>query len=125
MERAGRRAGLRAGLYAGCVLGGIVCLTFLLVLATAALAERYGLIEALAIMAAAAAALVVILLIALAIEGRRHRKQAALRARLDQQMLQAAAMSMVPNKAPSRPVAGLALVAVGALLILARRASDD
>lgn len=125
VRRIGRRAGLRAALIAGCVLAALLCLGFVLAGATAALAERFGLIEALAIMAVGALVLLLLLLSVLALEGRRHRRDAAKRAALDRQLYRAAALSMVPSHAPSRPLVGLGLVALGALLILVRRGDRD
>jgi uncharacterized membrane protein YhaH (DUF805 family) len=125
IRRIGRRAGLRAALIAGCILAALLCLGFALAAATAALADRFGLIEALGIMATGALVLLLLLLSVLALEARRHRRDAAKRAALDSQLYRAAALSMVPSRAPSRPVFGLALVALGAVLVLARRRGDD
>ena len=124
IKNAGRRAALRASLVAGMVVAGLVCLGFLMMAATVALAERVGIINALGIMAGAALVVVLIFWIALALEARRYRRTAARRAALDQQLFRAAAMSMIPSSAPSRPVLGLGLVAVGALLVLMRRRGD-
>lgn len=124
LRNIGRRAALRAGLIGACVVAALVCIGFALAAATAALAERVGLINALAIMAGAALVLVLIFLAALAIEARRHRRTAVRRAELDRQLFQAAALSMIPSRAPSRPVLGLGLVALGALLVLVRRRDD-
>ena len=85
-----------------------------------ALAARVGLIEALAIMAGGALVLVLLFVGALAWEARRHRRYAARRAALDREFVRAAALSMVPSRAPSRAVVGLGLVALGALLVLLR-----
>jgi MYXO-CTERM domain-containing protein len=125
LRQLGRRAALRGTLAAGCVLAALLCLGFALAAATAALADRIGLINALAVMATGALLLLLILLAALALEARRHRRRAARLASLDRQMFRAAALSMVPERAPSRPVAGLALVALGAFLVLARRKGED
>ncbi len=119
-----RRAAFRGGLIAACVLVAIVCIGFGLAAATAALTKVYGLMPALAIMAGGALVLLLLLIAVLSIESRRHRRLAARRASLDRQLLQAAALGAIPTRAPSRGVAGLALVAIGALLILARSGGD-
>jgi MYXO-CTERM domain-containing protein len=120
----GRRAALRGSLMACAVLAALFCLGFVLMAATVALAERVGLINALWIMAVGALVLALAFLVALRIEARNHRRTAARRAELDRQLFQAAALSMIPTHAPSRPVLGLGLVAVGALLVLMRRRKD-
>jgi len=120
----GQRASLRAALYAGCVVAALLCVGFALAAATAALADRVGIINALAIMAGGALVILLILLAVLAIEARRHRRLAASRAQLDRELYRAAALSMVPSHAPSRPTLGLGLVALGALLVLLRRKDD-
>lgn len=120
LQSVSRRAALRGGLIAGCVLTALICLGFALAAGTAALARTYGLTWALSIMAGGALVVLLLLVLALSIEGRRHRRLAARRAGLDRQLLQAAAIGMVPRKVPSRGIAGAALVAAGALLILAR-----
>lgn len=125
LRNIGRRAALRGSLMAGCVAAALVCVGFALAAATVALADRVGTINALAIMAGGALLVVLILLAVLALEARQHRKLAARRAALDQQMFRAAALSMIPSRAPSRPTVGLGLVALGALLVLARRRGDD
>lgn len=116
----GRRAGQRAALYAGCAVAALVCVGFALAAATSALADRFGMVNACAIMAGGALLVLLILMGILALEGRRHRRLAERRASLDRQLYRAAALSMVPNRMPSRPVLGLGLVAVGALLVLFR-----
>jgi heme/copper-type cytochrome/quinol oxidase subunit 2 len=121
----GRRAAVRAGLIGGCILAALVCLGFVLAAGTVALAEQVGLLNALAIMAGGALLIVLILLGALELESRRHRRYAARRADLDRQLYRAAALSAIPTRAPSRPVIGLGLVALGALLVLARRGERD
>ena len=125
LRHAGRRAALRGALIGGGVLAALVCIGFALAAATVALAARVGTIEALAIMAAGALAVVLIFLGVLGLEARRHRRLQARRADLDRELFRAAAISMVPNRAPSRPVVGLGLVALGALLVLARRGDRD
>jgi hypothetical protein len=121
----GRRAAVRAGLIGGCILAALVCLGFVLAAGTVALAEQVGLLNALAIMAGGALLFVLILLGALELESRRHRRYAARRADLDRQLYRAAALSAIPTRAPSRPVIGLGLVALGSLLVLARRGRRD
>ena len=51
VRNVGRRASRRAALIGGCVLAALLCLAFALIAATVALAERFGTINALAIMA--------------------------------------------------------------------------
>jgi hypothetical protein len=121
LRYAGRRALVRASLIGGCVLGALLCLGFALAAITVALADAVGIMAALAIMAIAALVLILILLTALSIEARRHRARAARRSQLDREFYRTAALSMMPSRAPSRPVIGLGLVALGALLVLARR----
>jgi hypothetical protein len=124
LHRAGRRLGARAALVAGCVFAGLLALGFLLAAVTVALADRYGTLPALGIMAVAALVLLFALLLALSLEARRHRRLAVRQQGLDRQLFQAAAMSAasaVPRRMPSRMVAGLGLVALGAFLVLARR----
>jgi len=128
MRHAGRRLGVRAALISACVLAGLIMLAFLLGAATVALTERYGLLQALGIMAGAAFLLLLLLLGILAIEARRERRIAARRAALDSRLLRSAAISAaVPQVArlPSRAGLGLGLVALGALLVLARRGDDE
>jgi uncharacterized iron-regulated membrane protein len=121
----GRRAALRATLVGGCILAALLCLVFALMAATVALADRYGMINALAIMAGGALILLLSLMVALAWEARRHRRLAAQRVRLDRQLYRTAALSLMGDARPSRPVLGLGLVALGALLVLMRRDGDD
>lgn len=121
VRNAGRRLGLRAALIGGAVLCALVCIGFALAAATVALAARVGTIEALAIMAGGALVLVLVFIGILAWEARRHRRLAARRAALDREFLRAAALSMVPQRAPSRPIVGFGLVALGAMLVLLRR----
>jgi hypothetical protein len=127
LRAAGQRLGLRAALIGGCVLAAAVFLAFALAAATVALTDRVGLLQALVIMAGAALALVLVLLGILAIEARRARRSTARRASLDRQLLQAAAISAAPRvvRLPGRAGFGLALVALGALLVLARRGDDE
>ncbi|HRO11091.1 hypothetical protein [Amaricoccus sp.] len=120
----GRRTALRAALVGGCVLAALVCLGFALMAAAVALADRFGWINALAIMAAGALVVLLIFLGALALEERRHRRLAAQRAALDRQLAQVAALSLVGGAKPSRSAVGIGLVALGALLVLLRRDRD-
>jgi len=121
----GRRAALRASLIGGCLLAVLIFVGFGLAAAIVALADRVGTTNALAIMAGGALVLVLIMLAVLSWEERRHRRLAAQRASLDRQLYRAAALSLLPERAPSRPTLGLGLVALGALLVLARRDRDD
>jgi hypothetical protein len=124
-RRVGRRLGLRLTLMALCLLAGLVFLLFALAAATTALAVRVGLLDALGIMAAGALIVCVILLAILALEARRHRRDAARQQALDRRLYRAAALAAVPGRLPSRPAAGLALVALGAFLVLMRRDRDE
>jgi heme/copper-type cytochrome/quinol oxidase subunit 2 len=121
LRDAGRRAGLRAGLAIAAALAGLVAAGFAIGAATVALAGRLGTVEALLVMAAIWLVVMVALLVALSAQKRRDREQAALRAELDSRLVRAAAVSMIPTRTPSRGVIGLALVAIGALLVLKRR----
>ncbi len=125
IRNVGKRAALRAALMGACVLAAVLSLCFALVAATVALADRYGTINALGIMAGAALVVVLILLAVLAWEARRHRRLAARRAALDRQLYRSAAISLMGDARPSRPTLGLGLVALGALLVLMRRDGDD
>ncbi len=124
VRNVGRRVAVRATLIGACILAALLCIGFVLAAATVALADRVGMINALAIMAGGSLVLVLVLLGALELEARRYRRFAARRAILDRQLYRAAALSAMPRKAPSRPVIGLGLVALGALLVLARRGED-
>jgi len=120
----GRRAVLRVALLGGCVVAALLCVGFVLAAATVALADRYGTINALAIMAGASVLVLLILLGVLAWEQKRHRRLAAERAVLDRQFVQAAAMSLVGGTRPSRSTLGLGMVALGALMVLLKRDGD-
>jgi MFS family permease len=125
-KRVGRHLGVRAALIAGCALAATIAGFFVLAALTVALAGRYGWVDAFAIMAGLGLLVLALLLLALAREARRHRLRAAARQGLDRQLYQAALLSAMPRRMPSRPVAGLLLVAAGALLVLMRgRGSGD
>jgi hypothetical protein len=128
LRHAGQRLGLRAGLIAGSVVAGALFLGFALATVTVALAARLGAVPALAIMAGVALLVALGLMLALSIEAQRERRIAARRASLDRELLRTAAFSAaVPRAArlPGRAGVGLGLVALGALLVLARRREDD
>ncbi len=120
LRDAGRRAQVRAALAGGAVLFGMTALGFGLLAGTVALAEEIGLLRALLVMAGTSLVIMAALLLALKLQARRDRRMAAIRADMDSRLLKAAAVSMVPSAAPSRPVIGLGLVALGALLVLVR-----
>ena len=117
----GRRAQLRAALAGGALLFGLIALGFALLAATVALAEELGLLNALLVMAGGAFVIAIILIVVMKAQARRDRRMAAARAEMDSRLLKAAAVSMVPGMAPSRPVLGLGLLALGALMVLGRR----
>ena len=117
----GRRAQLRASLAGGALLFGLIALGFALLAATVALAEELGLLNALLVMAGGAFVIAIILIVVMKAQARRDRRMAAARAEMDSRLLKAAAVSMVPGMAPSRPVLGLGLLALGALMVLGRR----
>jgi UDP-N-acetylmuramyl pentapeptide phosphotransferase/UDP-N-acetylglucosamine-1-phosphate transferase len=128
LRHAGQRLGLRAALIAGCVLAGAVFLGFTLAAITVVLAARLGTVAALAIMAGVALFVALGLMVALSIEAQRERRIAARRASLDRELLRTAAISAAVPRAsrlPGRAGLGLGLVALGALLVLARRREDD
>jgi hypothetical protein len=124
LRDAGRRATVRAVLAASCVLAGLIAFGFALGAATVALAHEIGTVRALLAMAAGAFLLMLILIGVLSWQAKRDRQQAAIRAELDSRLMRAAAISMVPTRLPSRPVLGLGLVALGAVLVLLRRDGD-
>lgn len=121
LHQISRRAMWRGELIAGAVVAGLIALVYALIAATVALAREYGTLEALGIVGGLAFLVMLGLLLALRLEARRHRRLAARRAALDAQLYRAAALSLVPDRAPSRPVVGFGLVALGAALVLLRR----
>jgi hypothetical protein len=128
LRHAGRRLGVRIGLIAGCAAAGSLVAAFGLAALTVALAERVGAVRALLIVALAALAVLLILIGALAIEARRGRQMAARRSAIDARLLRSAVISSaIPRVArlPSRATLGLGLVALGTLLVLARRGAGD
>ncbi|HVH03680.1 MAG TPA: hypothetical protein VM891_12175, partial [Amaricoccus sp.] len=60
LRHAGQRLGLRAALLACCALAAVLFLGFALAAATVALAERFGVLQALVIMAGAPLALLLV-----------------------------------------------------------------
>ena len=105
----------------------MIFLGFVLAGGTVALTERVGQLQALVIMAGVALVVLLALVGILAIETRRERRIAARRASLDRQLLRAAAISAAGRgiaAAGPRGI-GLGLVALGALLVLARPRDDD
>lgn len=125
LRDAGRRARARAVVAVCCGLAGLIALVFGLTAITVALAHRIGPLWALVVMAGAALAVMLILLGVLSWQARRDRAQAAMRAELDSRLMRAAALSMVPSRLPSRPVLGLGLVTLGALLVYFRGGRGD
>jgi len=126
VKRAGQRLGLRAALAAVAALAFVVFLFF--GLAALAVWMMHSMRPESALLVIAGGALVVMLaiLLALRLEARKHRRLAAQRQSFDQQLVRTAALAAMPSKMPSRPVAGLGLVAIGALLVvLGKRRNDD
>lgn len=121
LHQISRRAALRGELMFGAAVAGIIALVYALIAATIALARRFGTLEALGIVGGVAFVVMLGFVLALWLEARRHRRLAARRAALDAQLYRAAALSLVPDRAPSRPVLGFGLVALGAALVLLRR----
>lgn len=121
LHQISRRAALRASLGGVAVLAALIALGYVLAAITLALARRHGTMEALAIMAIAAVVVVLVMLFALWLEARRHRRLAVRRAALDRELYRAAALSVIPDRAPARSTVGLGLVALGAALVLFRR----
>jgi hypothetical protein len=123
LRATGQRLGQRAALIGGCGLAALIFLVFALAAATVALSEWLGLLAALVIMAFLALAVLLVLVAMMAAENRRARRVAARRAALDRQFLQAAAISAAPRlvRLPGRTGLGLALVGLGAALVLIRR----
>lgn len=121
---AGRRAQIRAALAVGAAVFGLIGVGFGLLAATVALAEEIGLVYALLTMSGGALVIALIMVVVMKAQARRDRRMKAVRADMDSRMLKAAALSMVPTMSPSRPVIGIGLVALGALLVLARRGGD-
>ncbi|MFT3974085.1 MAG: hypothetical protein QM699_11735 [Amaricoccus sp.] len=121
LKQMSRRAALRGELMFGAAVAGIVALVYALIAATVALSREYGSLTAMGIIGGVAFVVMLGFLLALWIEARRHRRLSARRAALDAQIYRAAALSLVPDRAPSRPVVGFGLVAIGAALVLLRR----
>lgn len=121
LNQISRRAALRGELMFGAAVAGIIALVYALIAGTIALSYRYGTLTALGIVGGVSFVVMLGFLLALWIEGRRHRRLAARRAALDAQLYRAAALSLVPDKAPSRSVVGFGMVALGAALVLLRR----
>ena len=125
LRQTGRRLGFRVVLAAVAALAFVVFLFFALVALTLWMARSIGLQDALLVVAGAALLIVVGILVALALESRKHRRLAAQREAFDRQLIRAATLAAMPSRMPSRPVAGLGLVALGALLVLAGRRRDN
>lgn len=121
LHQISRRAVVRGELMTGVMVCGIIALVYALIAVTIALARHYGTLAALGIVGGVAFVAMLACLLALWIEARRHRQLAARRAALDAQLYRAAALSLIPDRAPSRPVVGFGLVALGAALVMLRR----
>jgi hypothetical protein len=120
VRRVARRARWRAALIGLAALLGLMALGFALIAATVALAEAIGPVRALLVMAGIALFGLAIVLIVLAAEARDERRRAARRETLDRELARAALLAAVPSR-PSRGMAGIALVVLGAVLVLRRR----
>jgi hypothetical protein len=125
VRQTGRRLGFRAALAAVAALAFVVFLFFGLAALAVWLSRFMSLPEALLVIAGVALLVVLGVFLALALEARRHRRLAARREAFDRQLVRAAALAAMPSRLPSRPVAGLGLVAAGALLVLLGRKRDD
>lgn len=125
VKQAGRRLGFRAALAAAAALAFVVFLLFGLAALAVWMAHHMRLETALLLIAAGALLVVLGILVALSLEARRHRRLAAKRESFDRQLARVAALAAMPRRLPSRPVAGLALVAAGALLVLLGKRGDD
>lgn len=125
IKQAGRRLGVRAGIAAAAGLCFLVFLFYALVALTIWLTQFMTLLDAVLVVAGGALLVMLVLLAVLAFEARRHRRLAARRQALDQQLLRTAALAAVPSRLPSRAVTGLGLVATGALLVLLSARRDD
>jgi hypothetical protein len=124
VRHVGQRLGTRVALFGCLAVLGVIFLVFALTAGTVALSDRYGLLHALMFMAGGALVLFLIVLVIMAVEEQRERRIAFRRLQLDNRMVRAAAMqAALPQVArlPGRVTVGLGLVAVGALLVLARR----
>lgn len=121
LHQISHRAAVRGKLMAGALICAIIVLVYALVAVTVALARHFGTLEALGIVGGIALVAMLGFLLALWLEGRRHQRLAARRAALDAQLYRAAALSLIPDRAPSRPMVGFGLVALGAALVMLRR----
>lgn len=121
LHQISHRAVLRGELIAGAAICGIIVLVYALVAVTIALSRHFGTLEALGIVGGIVFVVMLAFLLGLWMEGRRHERLAARRAALDAQLYRAAALSLIPDKMPSRPVVGFGLVALGAALVMLRR----
>ena len=113
----------RATLIAIAAFLALLAFGFALAAATTALADEIGRTGALLVMAGLALAGLLVMLGLLAAEAREAREIAARRASLEGELARAALLgAAIPRLArPSRGVVGLALVALGAFLVLGRR----
>jgi hypothetical protein len=121
LHQISRRAASRGKLMAGAAVAGLVVCIYALIAVTVAFSHQYGTIGALLIVGGIALLVLLGFLLALGLEAQRHRRLAPKRAALDQQIYRAAALSLIPNRAPPRPVVGFGLVALGAALVFWRR----
>ena len=118
LKQTGRRLGLRVVLAAVASLAFVISLLFGLAALAVWMVRYMPLHEALLIIAGGALLVVVAILIALSLEARKHRRHAAQREAFDRQLVRVATVAAMPTRMPSRSVAGLGLVAVGALMVL-------
>lgn len=118
LKQTGRRLGLRVVLAAVASLAFVISLLFGLAALAVWMVRYMPLHEALLIIAGCALLVVVAILIALSLEARKYRRHAAKREAFDRQLVRVATVAAMPTRMPSRSVAGLGLVAVGALMVL-------
>lgn len=124
MKRAARRAGRRVALVAVAALLALTAAGFGLAAGVLALAREVGTVPALLVVAGVAAVLCLILMLVIAADTRKEERLAAMRRPIDSEFASAAFRSAALTGAtarPSRGLIGLALVAVGALLVLRGR----
>jgi hypothetical protein len=123
-KRAARRVGRRIAMLAAAALLALTAAGFGLAAGTLALAREIGTVPALLVVAGGALLVCLILLLVVAADGRKEARLAAQRPPIDREFASAAFRSAAltgVRARPSRGLVGLALVAIGALLVLRGR----